>query len=326
MTESPEFAGVAAGMLSTVDPEAENRVEEVLARLEEVAGKRSFNLDRTKDLEQALINYLEAYPPLESEGQEVVERPSPPQDATQVGEVTGAAGTEGTPPTQSEATAAENTDATTSAKREYVTRSPAPNKTYIADANPSFNPFVAPTALLQPQRHPKTHGIPVAILHFRSYHLSLIDFFMHFVLHSAYSIGIPCSGVAHLPTKRSLYTVLRSPFAHKKSQENFVRITHKRAIKLWDANPEVVDRLVAYLRENMLGGVGMRVIRWYRLPVGFGRRMGLEQQTQTQTQTQNHDQAPHVEKVKALAQEIVQKELLAVDSKGFLSHQTQGPA
>ena len=322
MTESPEFADVAAGMFSTVDPEAENRVEEVLARLQEVAGKRSLNLDQlpAKDLEQALINYLEAYPPLESEGQKVVDGSRPLRAATHAEGVTGAAPTEGTPLTQSEATAAQNTDATTSAKREYVTRAPAPNQSYIADPNPSFNPFVAPTALLPPQRHPKTHGIPVAILHFRSYHLSLIDFFMHFVLHSAYSIGIPCSGVAHLPTKRSLYTVLRSPFAHKKSQENFVRITHKRAIKLWDANPEVVDRFVAYLRENMLGGVGMRVIRWYRLPVGFGRQMGLDQQMKT------HDQATHVEKVKALAQEIVQKELLAVDSKGFLSHQTQGPA
>ena len=322
MTEAPEFADVAASMFSTVDPEAKNRVEEVLTRLEEIAGKRGFNLDGLpeKEFEQALVNYLEAYPPLESEGQEMVEGSRPPQTATQVGEVTGAAATEGTPQTQSEGTAVENTDTTTITKREYVTRAPTSNQNYIAEANPNFNPFVAPTALLQPQRHPKTHGIPVAMLHFRSYHLSLIDFFMHFVLHSAYSIGIPCSGVAHLPTKRSLYTVLRSPFAHKKSQENFVRITHKRAIKLWDANPEVVDRFVAYLRENMLGGVGMRVVRWYRLPVGFGQQMALDQQTQ------NHNQATHVEKVKALAQEIVQKELLAVDSKDFLSRQTQGPA
>ena len=323
MTETPEFADMAASMFSTVDPEAKNRVEEVLTRLEEVAGRRGFNLDGLpeKEFEQALINYLEAYPPLEPEGQEEAKGSRPPQTATRVGEATGAAATEGTPLTQSEATAVENVDTTTTTtKREYVTRAPASNQTYIAEPNPDFNPFVAPTALLQPQRHPKTHGIPVAMLHFRSYHLSLIDFFMHFVLHSAYSTGIPCSGVAHLPTKRSLYTVLRSPFAHKKSQENFVRITHKRAVKLWDANPEVVDRFVAYLRENMLGGVGMRVIRWYRLPVGFGRQMALDQQTQ------NHDQATHVEKVKALAQEIVQKELLAADSKDFLSRQTQGSA
>jgi small subunit ribosomal protein S10 len=326
MTETPEFADAAASMFSTVDPEAENRVEEVLTRLEEVVGQQRFNLDRLpeKELEEALINYLEAYPPLGSEGQEGAGKFTPPRDATQVGEVAGTTATgEVVPLTQSEATAAENKDATTTTpKREYVTRAPALNQTYVAERNPNFNPFVAPTALLQPQRHPKTHGIPVAILHFRSYHLSLVDFFTHFVLHSAYSIGIPCSGVAHLPNKRSLYTVIRSPFAHKKSQENFVRLTHKRAIKLWDANPEVVDRLVAYLRENMLGGVGMRVVRWYRLPVGFGRHLVLDQQIRNQ----NGDQATHVEKVKALAQEIVQKELLAVDSKDLLPYQTQGSA
>jgi len=321
MTETPEFADVAAGLFSTVDPDAENRVEEVLTRLREVAGSGGFNLDRLrgKELEEALVNYLEAYPPLGPEGQEGAEGSETPQAATQVGEAVAGTATEGMPPTQSEAASAESKGATATPKREYVKRAPAPNQTYAAAANPNFNPFVAPTALLQPQRHPKTHGIPVAMLHFRSYHLSLVDFFMHFVLHSAYSLGIPSSGVVHLPTKRSLYTVLRSPFAHKKSQENFMRITHKRAIKLWDANPEVVDRFVAYLRENMLGGVGMRAIRWYRLPVGFGQHM-------VGPNTQNREQATHVEKVKALAEEIVQKELLAMDSKDLLSHQTQAPA
>ena len=318
MTETPEFADVAAGLFSTVDPEAENRVEEVLARLREVSGSRTFNFDqlRGKELEEALVNYLEAYPPLESERKEGVEGSEPPQVATQSGEAVATA-TEGS---QSKVAPAGSKDAMTTSKREYVARAPPPDQSYISEPNPNFNPFVAPAALLQPQRHSKTHGIPVAMLHFRSYHVSLLDFFMHFVLHSAYSIGIPSSGVARLPTKRSLYTVLRSPFAHKKSQENFMRITHKRAIKLWDANPEVVDRLVAYLRENMLGGVGMRVIRWYRLPVGFGRHLVLG------PNTQNREQGTHVEKVKTLAEEIVQKELLAVNSKDSLSRQNQAPA
>jgi len=322
LTGTPEFADVAADLFSTVDPEAENRVEEVLTRLKEVAGNRKFNLDqlRGKELEEALVQYLEAYPPHESERQEGVGAPESPQATTLVGEVTAATALEGPPPTQPDMAPVKSKVATTTPKREYVARAPVPNQAYTAEPNPNFNPFVAPTALMKPQRHPKTHGIPVAMLHFRSYHLSLLDFFMHFVLHSAYSIGIPCSGVAHLPTKRSLYTVLRSPFAHKKSQENFVRITHKRAIKLWDANPEVVDRFVAYLRENMLGGVGMRVVRWYRLPVGFERHMGLGQKTQ------NCEQDTHVEKAKALAEKIVQKELLAVDSKDFLSRQTEASA
>jgi small subunit ribosomal protein S10 len=322
MTETPEFADVVAGLFSTVDPGAENRVKEVLTRLEEVSGSGGFDLDRLrgKELEEALVNYLEAYPPLESEGQEGKEGSEPLQAATQVGEVTAGTATEGEPTIRLDAATAENRDATTTHKQSYVVRAPSQNQAYTAKPNPNFNPFVAPAALLQPQRHPKTHGIPVAMLHFRSYHLSLIDFFMHFVLHSAYSIGIPCSGVAHLPTKRTLYTVLRSPFVHKKSQENFLRITHKRAVKLWDANPEVVDRFAAYLRENMLGGVGMRVTRWYRLPVGFGQHMVPDRKTQ------KREPATHLEKVKALAQGIVQKELLAVDLNDLPPPQTSASA
>lgn len=63
----------------------------------------------------------------------------------------------------------------------------------------------------------------------------------------------------------------RGPFAHKKSQENFERKVHKRAIKAWDANPEMVGVWVNYLETYHVGGVGLRTIRWERAPVGFGR-------------------------------------------------------
>lgn len=150
-----------------------------------------------------------------------------------------------------------------------------------------YDPTVQPTALKPPTTLPKTHGIPVGVLHFRSYHVPLLDFFMHFVLHTGHAIGIPCSGVVHLPTQRTLQTVIRSPFIHKKSQENFERKTHKRCIKLWDANAAVVDRWIRYLQENMLPGVGMRVTRWNRVPLGIGKQMGevpLEEPTAAEVQ------------------------------------------
>jgi small subunit ribosomal protein S10 len=64
--------------------------------------------------------------------------------------------------------------------------------------------------------------------------------------------------------------VPRGPFVHKKSQENFERRVHARAIKAFDADAEVVDRWVRYLEMHALPGVGMRVVRWHRLPVGVG--------------------------------------------------------
>ncbi|KAJ3514258.1 hypothetical protein NLJ89_g2477 [Agrocybe chaxingu] len=121
-----------------------------------------------------------------------------------------------------------------------------------------------------PYFHQRTHDIPVANIHFRSHHIELLNLFTHFATHAASSLGIPCSRVVALPTKRTLWTVLRSPFAHKKSQENFERRVHKRAIKAWDADPEVVERWVRYLRAHALAGVGMRVTTWDRVPLGIG--------------------------------------------------------
>jgi len=109
--------------------------------------------------------------------------------------------------------------------------------------------------------HPPTHGIHVATLHLRSYGplLRSLDFFSSFSLRVASCLSIPTSGIASLPTRINLWTVPKGPFVHKKSQENFERRTHKRVIKVWDSNPEVVERWLTFLRIHAMEGVGMRV-------------------------------------------------------------------
>lgn len=62
-----------------------------------------------------------------------------------------------------------------------------------------------------------------------------------------------------MPIRRSLYTVIKSPFVHKKAQENFERKTHKRLIKVWDTDAEVLDKWLRYLRKYAVGGVGIKV-------------------------------------------------------------------
>ncbi|KAF9267262.1 ribosomal protein S10 [Marasmius fiardii PR-910] len=122
-----------------------------------------------------------------------------------------------------------------------------------------------------PYLHPRTHDIPVANIQFRSHHPRLLELFTHFAAHAASSLGIPTSRVFPLPTQRSMWTVPRSPFVHKKSQENFERRVYKRAIKAWDADPEVVDRWTKYLVRHQMGGVGMRIAKWERMPIGIGK-------------------------------------------------------
>ncbi|PWN51057.1 ribosomal protein S10 [Violaceomyces palustris] len=135
--------------------------------------------------------------------------------------------------------------------------------------------FVVPSCLLPAQSLPQTHGVHVATLHLRSYNDSLqnLDLFADFARRAAFSIGIPASGVAMLPTRTSLWTVPKGPFVHKKSQENFWRKTHSRAIKLWDANDQVVDRLMHFLRIHAMPGVGMKAELYRHHSLGIGSRM-----------------------------------------------------
>ncbi|KAJ3905395.1 hypothetical protein F5879DRAFT_744318 [Lentinula edodes] len=122
-----------------------------------------------------------------------------------------------------------------------------------------------------PYIHPRTHSIPAGNITFYSHHPRLLALFTHVASHAASSLAIPISKVIMLPTERSLWTVIRAPFAYKKSQENFERKTHKRMIKAWDADPEVIDRWVKYLEKHAMGGVGIRVTKWERLPIGIGK-------------------------------------------------------
>ncbi|CAD6890346.1 unnamed protein product [Tilletia controversa] len=121
-----------------------------------------------------------------------------------------------------------------------------------------------------PESAPLTHGVHVATLSLWTYGPTLhnLENFSTFALRVMGALGIPHSGIARLPTKTSLWTVPKSPFVHKKAQENFERRTHRRAIKLWDANPEVVDRCLAFLREHPMAEVHMKaqLFRYIDLP------------------------------------------------------------
>ncbi|KAF5392328.1 hypothetical protein D9757_001366 [Collybiopsis confluens] len=147
----------------------------------------------------------------------------------------------------------------------------------LADLGPNFTEEDYASALVHgrsihlPYIHPRIHFVPAGNITFYSHHPKLLALFTHFASHAASSLGIPTSKVVMLPTERRLWTVLRSPFAHKKSQENFERKTHKRMIKAWDADPKVIDRWVQYLEKHSMGGVGIRVTKWERLPLGIGK-------------------------------------------------------
>ncbi|MBN1444777.1 MAG: 30S ribosomal protein S10 [Candidatus Omnitrophica bacterium] len=55
--------------------------------------------------------------------------------------------------------------------------------------------------------------------------------------------GVKISGPVPLPTKREVYTVLRSPHVNKKSREQFQIKVHKRVIDVIEPTARTVDSL-----------------------------------------------------------------------------------
>jgi small subunit ribosomal protein S10 len=56
--------------------------------------------------------------------------------------------------------------------------------------------------------------------------------------------GVNLAGPIPLPTKRTVYTVLRSPHVDKKSREQFETRIHKRLIDIYESTPQTVDALM----------------------------------------------------------------------------------
>jgi len=63
------------------------------------------------------------------------------------------------------------------------------------------------------------------------------------IVKTARRTGADVSGPIPLPTKRTVYTVLRSPNIDKKSREQFEIRVHKRLIYLTNVTSKAVDAL-----------------------------------------------------------------------------------
>lgn len=142
-----------------------------------------------------------------------------------------------------------------------VKSSPASEGSPSTSTQPSIPPNVL-AAYRTPLRHKPKYGIPVAQLQLQSFSVRNLQFYADFCVRAAYYLGLPCSGPAPLPRKRERWTVLRSNFVHKKSQENFERITMKRLITIYDGESSVVETWLAFIRKWQFYGVGLKANVW----------------------------------------------------------------
>lgn len=124
-----------------------------------------------------------------------------------------------------------------------------------------------------PLKHDVKFGNLKAEVIFKCFDPVNVEFFTDFALRAAYYLGLPATGAKPIKTKRERWTVIRAPFVHAKSKENFERKTHGRMIKIWDSNNEIIDLWLSYLKKNSVWGVGVKVNLYSYENLSFNEEM-----------------------------------------------------
>ena len=90
----------------------------------------------------------------------------------------------------------------------------------------------------------------------RAYDHILLDKSTEKIVKTAKSTGAIISGPIPLPSKRSIYTILRSPHVNKKSREQFQTKIHKRLIDILNSTPKTVESL---MKLDLAAGVDIEI-------------------------------------------------------------------
>jgi small subunit ribosomal protein S10 len=90
----------------------------------------------------------------------------------------------------------------------------------------------------------------------KAYDHRLIDQSAQEIVDTAIRTGAKVVGPVPLPTKKELYTVLRSPNVDKKSREQFHLAIHKRLIDLIEPSAKTVEAL---RKLNLPAGVDVEI-------------------------------------------------------------------
>lgn len=90
----------------------------------------------------------------------------------------------------------------------------------------------------------------------KAYDHRLLDQAVEEIVETARRTGAKISGPVPLPTKREIYTVLRSPVIDKKSREQFELSIHKRLIDIFEPTSKTIDSL---RKLNLPAGVDVEI-------------------------------------------------------------------
>jgi len=78
----------------------------------------------------------------------------------------------------------------------------------------------------------------------KAYDHKVIDQSAKQIVETALRTGANIAGPIPLPTRRSTYTVVKSPHVYKKGREQFEMRVHKRLIDITEPTPKTIDSLM----------------------------------------------------------------------------------
>lgn len=78
----------------------------------------------------------------------------------------------------------------------------------------------------------------------KAYDHKVIDQSTKQIVETAIRTGAKIAGPIPLPTRKTTYTVVKSPFVYKKSREQFEMRIHKRLIDVLDPSAKTIDSLM----------------------------------------------------------------------------------
>ena len=78
----------------------------------------------------------------------------------------------------------------------------------------------------------------------KSYDFNLVDKSAEKIVKTVKSTGAVISGPIPLPTRRKIFTVLKSPHVNKKAREQFQLCSYKRLMDIYSSTPQTVDALM----------------------------------------------------------------------------------
>ncbi|MEN8186485.1 MAG: 30S ribosomal protein S10 [Bacteroidota bacterium] len=78
----------------------------------------------------------------------------------------------------------------------------------------------------------------------KSYDHNLVDKSAEKIVKTVKNTGAVINGPIPLPTKKKIFTVLRSPHVNKKSREQFELNAHKRILDIYSLSSKTIDSLM----------------------------------------------------------------------------------